>query len=272
MLRHPAVADKTFLVTIGDRTVGGLCSRDPMVGPWQVPVADCATTLLGFEGYAGEAFAIGERAPLAVIDGPASGRMAVAEALTNLAAAPVSDLSRVKLSANWMAPAGAPGEDAILFDTVKAVALDLCPKLGVGIPVGKDSMSMRTAWQENGVAKQVVGPLSLIVSAFAPCDDVRATWTPQLRTDLGETELVFIDLAGGRSRLGGSILAQVFCQTGNEAPDLDDPRRIKGALRGAGATARALAGAGLPRPLRRRPVRDASQRWPSRVAPASPSI
>ena len=227
VLLHPAVADKTFLVTIGDRTVGGLCSRDPMVGPWQVPVADCATTLLGFDGYAGEAFAIGERAPIAVIDAPASGRMAVAEALTNLAAAPVTSLSRVKLSANWMAAAGAPGEDAALFDTVRAVALDLCPRLGVGIPVGKDSMSMRTTWQENGETHQVVAPLSLIASAFAPCDDVRATWTPQLRCDLGETDLLFVDLAGGRTRLGGSILAQVYCQTGDEAPDVDDPQRVR---------------------------------------------
>ncbi len=228
VLLHPTVADKTFLVTIGDRTVGGLCSRDPMVGPWQVPVADCATTLLAFEGYAGEAFAVGERAPIAVVDGPASGRMAVGEALTNLAAAPVSSLSRVKLSANWMAAAGSPGEDAALFDTVKAVALDLCPKLGIGIPVGKDSMSMRTTWEEHGVRKAVVAPLSLVVSAFAPCDDVRPTWTPQLRTDRGATDLVFVDLAGGRRRLGGSILAQVFGQTGNEAADVDEPERIKG--------------------------------------------
>ena len=228
VLLHPTVADKTFLVTIGDRTVGGLCSRDPMVGPWQVPVADCATTLLAFEGYAGEAFAVGERAPIAVVDGPASGRMAVGEALTNLAAAPVASLSRVKLSANWMAAAGSPGEDAALFDTVKAVALDLCPRLGIGIPVGKDSMSMRTTWEEHGVKKAVVAPLSLVVSAFAPCDDVRPTWTPQLRTDRGATDLVFVDLAGGRRRLGGSILAQVFGQTGNEAPDVDEPERIKG--------------------------------------------
>ena len=227
VLLHPTVADKTFLVTIGDRTVGGLCSRDPMVGPWQVPVADCATTLLSFEGYAGEAFAMGERTPIAVIDGKASGRMAVAEALTNLAAAPVESLSRVKLSANWMAAAGSPGEDASLFDTVKAVALDLCPRLGVGIPVGKDSMSMLTTWKEGGKPKAVVAPLSLIVSAFAPCPDVRTTWTPQLRTDLGPTDLVFVDLAGGRARLGGSILAQVFAQTGHEAPDVDGPERIK---------------------------------------------
>ncbi len=228
VLSHPTVADKTFLVTIGDRTVGGLCARDPMVGPWQVPVADCAATLLSFEGYAGEAFAVGERTPLAVIDGPASGRMAVGEALTNLAAAPVESLSRVKLSANWMAAAGFPGEDAILFDTVKAVALELCPKLGVGIPVGKDSMSMRTTWEAGGEKKAVVSPLSLIVSAFAPCPDVRGTWTPQLKTDLGPTELVFVDLAGGRMRMGGSILAQVYDQVGDEAPDLDAPERIKG--------------------------------------------
>jgi phosphoribosylformylglycinamidine synthase len=226
VLLHPAVADKTFLVTIGDRTVGGLCSRDPMVGPWQVPVSDCATTLLSFEGYAGEAFAMGERTPLAVIDAPASGRMAVGETLTNLAAAPV-DLSRVKLSANWMAAAGAPGEDAALFDTVKAVALELCPRLGVGIPVGKDSMSMRTTWEERGRARDVVGPLSLIVSAFAPCEDVRQTLTPQLRTER-RTDLVHVDLARGRRRLGGSILAQVFGHAGSEAPDVEDPELLKG--------------------------------------------
>jgi len=227
VLLHPAVGDKTFLVAIGDRTVGGLCSRDPMVGPWQVPVADCATTLLGFDGYEGEAFAMGERTPLAVIDGPSSGRMAVAEALTNLAAAPVESLSRVKLSANWMAAAGSPGEDASLYDTVRAVALDLCPKLGVGIPVGKDSMSMRTSWEERGRAREVVGPLSLIVSAFAACGDVRGTLTPRLRTEK-ETDLLFIDLARGRQRLGGSILAQVFEQVGDAAPDVEDPELLKG--------------------------------------------
>jgi phosphoribosylformylglycinamidine synthase len=228
VLRAPAVADKTFLVTIGDRTVGGLCARDQMVGPWQVPVADCATTLLSFESYAGEAFAVGERTPLAVINAPAAGRMAVAEALTNLAAAPVTDLSRVKLSANWMAAAGSPGEDAALFDTVKSVALDLCPQLGVSIPVGKDSMSMRTAWTDGGEPRQVVSPLSLVVSAFGPCDDVRGTLTPQLRTDRGPTALVLVDLSHGRTRLGGSILAQVFCQTGNETPDVDDAPAIRG--------------------------------------------
>jgi len=227
VLLHPAVADKTFLVTIGDRTVGGLCARDPMAGPWQVPVADCAATLLSFEGYAGEAFAIGERTPIASLDAPASGRMAVAEALTNLAAAPVTSLSRVKLSANWMAAAGSPGEDAALYDTVKAVALELCPKLGVGIPVGKDSLSMRTTWQENGAPKEVRAPLSLVVSAFGPCVDVRGTWTPQLRSDAGETELLLVDLSRGHARLGGSILAQVFGESGHEAPDLDDPADLR---------------------------------------------
>ena len=228
VLRAPAVADKTFLISIGDRTVGGLCSRDQCVGPWQVPVADCATTLLSFHGYAGEAFAIGERTPIAILNAPASGRMAVAEALTNLAAAPVRALSLVKLSANWMAAAGSPGEDAALFDTVRTVALDLCPALGVSIPVGKDSMSMRTAWEAGGARAEVVSPVSLIVSAFAPCDDVRETWTPQLRTDAGPTVLVLIDLANGKPRLGGSILAQVYIETGDEAPDLDDPARIRG--------------------------------------------
>jgi phosphoribosylformylglycinamidine synthase len=221
------VADKTFLVTIGDRTVGGLCSRDPMVGPWQVPVADCATTLLSFDGDAGEAFAIGERTPLAIVDGPASGRMAVGEALTNLAAAPVRDLSLVKLSANWMASAGTPGEDATLFDTVRTVALDVCPALGVSIPVGKDSMSMRTAWTDASGAREVVSPVSLIVSAFAPCADVRGTWTPQLRTGAGDTRLVLVDLAPGRARLGGSVLAQVYGQIGTQVPDVDDPALLR---------------------------------------------
>jgi phosphoribosylformylglycinamidine synthase len=227
VLRHPAVAGKGFLVAIGDRTVGGLCSRDPYVGPWQVPVADCAVTLLDYDGYAGEAFAIGERAPLALIDGPASGRMAVGEALTNLAAAGVGALDRVKLSANWMAAAGSPGEDAALFDTVQAVALELCPALGVSIPVGKDSLSMRTAWQENGAAKEVVAPLSLVVSAFAALTDARATLTPRLRTDAGDTELLLLDLGNGRNRLGGSILAQVFSRFGNVCPDVDSALHLK---------------------------------------------
>jgi phosphoribosylformylglycinamidine synthase len=226
VLRHPTVADKTFLISIGDRTVGGLCARDPCVGPWQVPVADCAVTLLGFEDYAGEAYCMGERAPLAVIDAPASGRMAVGEALTNLAAAPV-DLTRVKLSANWMAAAGHAGEDAALFDTVRAVALELCPALGISIPVGKDSLSMKTTWEEAGRKREVVAPLSLIVSAFAPCADARRVLTPQLRLDAGASALILVDLGCGRNRMGGSILAQVYGQMGNAAPDLDDAAALK---------------------------------------------
>ncbi|HZR69509.1 MAG TPA: phosphoribosylformylglycinamidine synthase [Burkholderiales bacterium] len=226
VLRAPTVANKTFLVSIGDRTVGGLCARDPFVGPWQVPVADCAVTLAGFRETRGEAFAMGERAPIAVISPEASGRMAVGEALTNLAAAAVPDLSRVKLSANWMAAAGVEGEDAALFDAVRAVALDLCPALGVSIPVGKDSLSMRTTWRDGGAEREVLAPLSLIVSAFAPCEDARRTLTPQLRTDCGDTVLVLVDLGRGRNRLGASILAQVYGQTGDEAPDLDDPARL----------------------------------------------
>jgi phosphoribosylformylglycinamidine synthase len=226
VLRAPTVASKSFLITIGDRTVGGLCARDQMVGPWQVPVADCAATLLSFQGYAGEAFAMGERTPLAVLNPVASGRMAVGEALTNIAAAPV-ELPLVKLSANWMAAAGYPGEDAALFDTVKAVAVDLCQRLGVAIPVGKDSLSMRTAWEDDAGKHEVVAPLSLIVSAFAPCDDVRQVWTPVLARIDGGSDLVLLDLAKGRQRLGGSMLAQVFNQIGNEAPDLDDPATIK---------------------------------------------
>jgi phosphoribosylformylglycinamidine synthase len=226
VLRHPTVARKTFLVSIGDRTVGGLCARDPFVGPWQVPVADCAVTSMGFKEVSGEAFAMGERSPLALMNPQASGRMAVGEALTNLAAAPVAGLNRVKLSANWMAAAGHGAEDAALFDTVRAVALDLCPALGISIPVGKDSLSMRTAWEEDGKPREVIAPLSLIVSAFAPCDDVRRALTPQLRTDSGETELVLVDLGRGRNRLGGSILAQVFGQCGDQAPDLEEPKLL----------------------------------------------
>jgi len=237
VLRHPAVADKTFLVSIGDRTVGGLCSRDPFVGPWQVPVADCAVTLMDFDNVSGEAFAIGERTPLASLNAPASGRMAVGEALTNLAAARVSSLSLVKLSANWMAAAGSPGEDAALYDTVQAVAIELCPALGVSIPVGKDSLSMRTAWE----GKEVVAPVSLIVSAFAPVEDARGTLTPRLRTDAGETELVLVDLGQGKNRLGGSILAQVHGRFGAEVPDLDAP----GLLKGFFGAVQKLAGAGL---------------------------
>jgi phosphoribosylformylglycinamidine synthase len=227
VLRHPAVADKTFLVSIGDRMVGGLCARDPFVGPWQVPVADCAVTLLDFVGSAGEAFAMGERAPLALLDAPASGRMAVAEAITNLAAARIASLDRVKLSANWMAAAGSAGEDAALYDTVRTVALEFCPALGVSIPVGKDSLSMRTAWRAGEDDKQVIAPLSLVVSAFAPVDDARGTLTPRLRSDQGDSELLLIDLGAGKNRLGGSILAQVHGALGETGPDADDPRRVR---------------------------------------------
>ena len=226
VLQFPAVADKTFLVTIGDRSVGGLIARDPMVGPWQVPVADVAVTLMDFDGYAGEAMAMGERAPLALIDAPASGRMAVAEALTNIAAAGIARLSDVKLSANWMAPAGHPGEDAALYDTVRAVAMELCPALGVSIPVGKDSMSMRTTWSDSGVPRSVTAPLSLIVSAFAPVRDARRVLTPQLALSGDDTVLVWIDLSAGRQRLGGSALAQAYSQLGDTCPDVDDPARL----------------------------------------------
>ncbi|MGH8710600.1 MAG: phosphoribosylformylglycinamidine synthase [Burkholderiales bacterium] len=227
VLRLPAVADKTFLISIGDRTVGGLSARDQMVGPWQIPVADVAVTLMGYKTVRGEAFAMGERTPLAVINPKASACMAVAEALTNIAAAPIASLGDVKLSCNWMAAAGHPGEDAALFDAVQVVAMELCPQLGVSIPVGKDSLSMKTGWEDNAKRKEVTAPLSLIVSAFAPVPDVTKTLTPQLRTDCGETELILIDLGNGKNRLGGSALAQVYKQTGNEAPDLDDPQRLK---------------------------------------------
>ncbi len=246
VLAHPTVASKRFLITIGDRTVGGLSHRDQMVGPWQVPVADCAVTLADYKGFAGEAMSMGERTPLASIDAPASGRMAVAEAITNLLAAPI-DLNRVKLSANWMAACGEPGEDAALYATVKAVGLELCPALGVSIPVGKDSLSMRTQWTEpadSGVGgtvnKKVTSPVSLIVSAFATLADVRGTLTPQLNATELDTTLVLVDLGHGKNRMGGSILAQTLGQLGNEAPDLDDPQDIVNlvkavnTLRGAG--------------------------------------
>jgi len=225
VLRHPTVASKRFLITIGDRTVGGLTHRDQMVGPWQVPVADCAVTLADFQGFRGEAMSMGERTPLAALDAPASGRMAVGEAITNLLGAPI-DLARIKLSANWMAACGEPGEDAALYDTVRAVGLELCPALGIGIPVGKDSLSMRTRWTgEDGQAHQVVAPVSLIVSAFATLDDVRGTVTPQLQP--GDTTLVLVDLGQGRTRLGGSMLAQVLGGFGDRVPDLDDPQALK---------------------------------------------
>ncbi|WP_017937359.1 phosphoribosylformylglycinamidine synthase [Zestomonas thermotolerans] len=227
VLRHPAVASKSFLITIGDRSITGLVARDQMVGPWQVPVADCAVTATSFDVYTGEAMAMGERTPLALLDAPASGRMAIGETVTNLAAARIEKISDIKLSANWMAAAGHPGEDARLYDTVKAVGMELCPALGLTIPVGKDSMSMKTRWQENGAEKSVTAPLSLVVSGFAPVQDVRQSLTPQLRLDKGETDLILIDLGRGQNRLGGSILAQTYGQLGREVPDVDDPEDLK---------------------------------------------
>ena len=236
VLAHPTVASKRFLITIGDRTVGGLTHRDQMVGPWQVPVADCAVTLADFKGFAGEAMSMGERTPLAVLNAPASGRMAVAEAITNLLAAPI-ELPRVKLSANWMAACGEPGEDAALYATVKAVGMELCPALGISIPVGKDSLSMRTQWKQaeegpsgsRAIDKKVTSPVSLIVSAFATLSDVRGTLTPQLNAT-EDTTLVLIDLGRGQHRMAASILAQTLDQVGcthkDGVPDLDHPQDL----------------------------------------------
>ncbi len=226
VLRFPAVADKTFLISIGDRTVGGMTARDQMVGPWQVPVADAAVTLLGFDEYRGEAMAIGERTQLALISPAASGRMAVGEAITNIAAAAIADIGDIKLSANWMVAAGHSGEDAALYDTVRAVGMELCPQLGISIPVGKDSMSMKTAWSDGAAKKEVTSPLSLVVSAFARVTDARKTLTPQLRTDCGSTDLILIDLGLNQCRLGSTALAQVYGQIGNAAPDVDDARLL----------------------------------------------
>ena len=233
VLRHPTVASKRFLITIGDRTVGGLNHRDQMVGPWQVPVADVAVTLADYKGFAGEAMSMGERTPLASVNAPASGRMAVGEAITNLLAAPI-ELPRVKLSANWMAACGEKGEDAALYDTVRAVGMELCPALGISIPVGKDSLSMRTKWADEGTTKQVTAPVSLIVTAFASIDDVRGTLTPQLVTAENgqalDSTLILVDLGEGRNRMGGSMLAQVLNQFGNDVPDVDNPEALKAAV------------------------------------------
>ncbi|WP_336368126.1 phosphoribosylformylglycinamidine synthase [Marinobacter sp. C2H3] len=228
VLRLPSVGSKGFLITIGDRTITGLVARDQMVGPWQVPVSDVAVTASSFDVRTGEAMAMGERTPVAVIDAPASGRMAVGETITNLAAAPIGALSDIRLSANWMAAAGHPGEDENLYETVRAVGMELCPALGITIPVGKDSMSMKTAWEENnGESKTVTAPLSLIVSGFAPVSDVARTLTPQLVTSAGDTDLILVDLAAGQNRLGGSALAQVYGHVGAVSPDLDDPEDLK---------------------------------------------
>ena len=248
VLAHPTVASKQFLVTIGDRSVGGLTARDQMIGPWQLPLADCAITLSGFEGYVGEAMAIGERTPLALLDAGAAARMAVGEAITNLCAAPVESLNRIKLSANWMAAAGHPGEDALLFDAVKAVGMELCPELELSIPVGKDSLSMQAQWQADGVAHKSVSPVSLIVSAFAPVVDVRQQLTPLLARE-PESELWLIGLGAGKQRLGGSVLAQCHPHAAGNGngdglpafaglsadgdrddlgvPDLDHPQRLR---------------------------------------------
>ncbi len=227
VLRLPVVGSKNFLITIGDRTVGGLNHRDPMVGPWQVPVADCAVTLADFEGYVGEAMAMAERAPVAVINSACAARLAVGEAITNMAAAPIAGLGEIRLSANWMAAVNHPGEDAALFDAVKAVGMELCPALDISIPVGKDSLSMQTQWQHNGSAQRTVSPVSLVITGFARVSDARRTLTPQLRLDRGPSNLWLIDLGAGRDRLGASALTQVFNRGGGMPPDLDDPKRLK---------------------------------------------
>ncbi|SPT71854.1 Phosphoribosylformylglycinamidine synthase [Anaerobiospirillum thomasii] len=227
VLRLPTVAEKTFLITIGDRSVTGLVARDQMVGPWQVPVADVAVTAASYDTYYGEAAAMGERTPVALLDYGASVRLAVGEAITNIAAAYIGDLSRVKLSANWMAANGHPGEDAGLYEAVKTLGMDICPELGLTVPVGKDSMSMRTTWQENGQDRAVTAPMSLIISSFARCEDIRKTLTPQLRTDMGDTTLIMVTLSGGQNRLGGSCLAQVYRKLGRACPTLDDTSRLK---------------------------------------------
>lgn len=231
VLHLPAVGSKSYLITIGDRSITGLVCRDQMVGPWQVPVADVAVTRAsyGFDDVVeGEAMACGERTPLALLSPAASARMAVAESLTNLAAASIESIEKVKLSANWMSPASHPGEGAGLYAAVQAIGMELCPALGVGIPVGKDSMSMKMKWKnEHGDPREVTSPMSVIITAFAPVRDVSLTWTPQLRTDAGPTVLVLLDLAGGKQRLGGSALAQVFKQLGSTPPDVEDPKAIR---------------------------------------------
>lgn len=228
LLRLPSIAEKTFLITIGDRTVTGLVARDQMVGPWQVPVANCAVTAASYDSYFGEAMALGERTPVALLDFGASARLAVAESITNIACSDIGDLKRIKLSANWMSAAGHPGEDAGLYEAVKAVGEELCPELELTIPVGKDSMSMKTRWQEeDGSDKEVTSPLSLIITAFGAVQDIRNTVTPQLRTDQGDTDLILVDLGNGKNRLGGSSLAQVYKQLGDVTPDVDDPETLK---------------------------------------------
>lgn len=228
ILNLPAVAEKTFLITIGDRSVTGLVCRDQMVGPWQIPVADVAVTAAAFDTYQGEAMALGERTPVALLNYAASARLAVGEALTNIAAADIGDLKRIKLSANWMAAAGHPGEDAGLYAAVKAIGEELCPALGLTIPVGKDSMSMKTQWQDAQGDKAVTSPLSLVITAFAAVQDVRKTLTPELSTVNGDTLLLLIDLGAGQNRMGASCLAQVYQQLGQDSADVDSPQTLKG--------------------------------------------
>ena len=227
VLRLPAVADKTFLITIGDRTVGGMVSRDPLVGPWQVPVADAGVTLTDYSHHTGEALAMGERTPVALLDAAASARLAVAEAITNILSADVAALGDIRLSANWMAACGEPGEDAALYAAVRAVGEEFCPALGIAIPVGKDSLSMKTAWQQDGAAHAVVAPVSLIVSAFAPVGDVRRTLTPLLRLDAGPTSLLLVDFGESRNRLGASALAQVYGAQGGAPADINNPDLLR---------------------------------------------
>lgn len=226
VMKLPSVASKSFLITIGDRSITGQVARDQMVGPWQVPVADCAVTTASFDTYAGEAMAMGERTPLALVDSPASGRMAVGETVTNMACARIADIKNINLSANWMCAAGHPGEDEKLYDTVKAVGMELCPALGITIPVGKDSMSMRTVWNDNGEDKSVTSPMSLVITGFAAVTDSRKTLTPQLRTDQGETDLILLDLGDGQNRIGLSALAQVYNEVGQNVPDVDQPELL----------------------------------------------
>ncbi|MCV6589253.1 MAG: phosphoribosylformylglycinamidine synthase [Marinobacterium sp.] len=226
VMKLPAVASKSFLITIGDRSITGMVARDQMVGPWQVPVADCAVTTAAYDTNEGEAMAMGERTPLALVDSPASGRMAIGETVTNLAGARIKDIVDIKLSANWMCAAGHPGEDEKLYDTVKAVGMELCPQLGITIPVGKDSMSMRTVWNDEGEDKSVTAPMSLIITGFAPVKDARKTLTPQLRTDKGATDLILLDLGNGQNRLGLSALAQVYNEVGQDVPDVDQPEQL----------------------------------------------
>ncbi|CAM4221902.1 phosphoribosylformylglycinamidine synthase [Pluralibacter gergoviae] len=226
VLHLPTVAEKTFLVTIGDRSVTGMVARDQMVGPWQIPVADCAVTTASLDSYCGEAMSLGERAPVALLDFAASARLAVGEALTNMAGTQIGDLKRVKLSANWMAAAGHPGEDAGLYAAVKAVGEELCPALGLTIPVGKDSMSMKTRWQEGSEQREMTSPLSLVITAFGRVEDVRRTVTPQLSTE--DNALLLIDLGKGHNALGATALAQVYRQLGDKPADVRSPEQLKG--------------------------------------------